>query len=1154
MKKIVLAITASFIVVCAPWENPLEQYYSDPAFVVDSIATTVFDNDTLTEINLLLVVTGNDVKSQFRWRQDSTIWSAWTEKGIEPCAISLGTVDSGWHTLDVQTCYDPDGQIADSTFKFYRAFLLSITGICDTLIHRYLNEPCTLWLKTTGSSYLSFMWLKNGEEINSQKDTLVLSASSEEQSGLYQCRISNPWQTIYSDSIRVIVEDTTTLDFIKDSLNLKVRENSLTDFNLMDSCYSGFSRTLTFHSLSTNFDGDSLYPSGRYTLSASYSDSGKYRVSAYVTDDTTKDTFAIVILVENVNRAPVFRESLPGTSYQIDEGSLLTINLSASDPDGDRVSYFINETNLPHKDDCILADTTVSWLSKTNDNGAYYLKITAYDGKDSSHMTIDIGVGNVNLPPRIRIEGVVDGGTIQGKENDTLRFTVTASDPNSFDRIILPAGTNMPFENQENGVGEYDTVTGYFWYVPSYDVSSQKQNDTLPDLTFFASDTSGFRDSITINIVVKNVNREPSVTLLSPSNGGMCIAKDNKFIWSGSDADNDYLSYTLFIGTLADQLEQVYHGADTTFSQASLFVNGQKYFWTLEVSDSKSTVSTITRSFTTNNIPAIKLIAPENNEIDISVPVTLSWQGDDPDQEDKSNLAYDLYFGKSDTSMTKVLTGTKKVTYQIDDLYFATSYNWKVVANDGKDSVTSPEFSFSTFTPSKFLSSMQIVNREIVPGFSYNVLTYSISLPYVIDSIGIIAIAEDSLATILIGNDTVVSHTVNYIKGIQVGESQKTIRVFSRNNYDSTDYVLNINRTLPNTFQKYFGQSSSDRGTDIVHTKDSGFVVGGSGSGLMRLVKVDQKGESEWSKEFGNSSGFSSVSAMTLSDDGNIIVLGHWVVADSVTNPHVWLLEYQQNGTRNWDKQYRCNGYGYEYARGIVKADDGGYVVVARALSSVGADIWVFKTNPAGVLEWQKIFKGGAGSDDASCIAKTPDGGFVIGGYMRPQTGDDSTWIFKVDGKGDSLWSKTYPSLGDGTVKGLSCSDDGTIFICGALIDNSAGVDINAFIGKISSSGELQKVKILDGEGDQNIVSISKTSDGNFILSGWITNQDRGWDGWLLKANADCDTLWGNQIGSSGSDTFYSAKETYDGGYLISGCLYNAGMWIVKTDREGKLW
>ena len=68
------------------------------------------------------------------------------------------------------------------------------------------------------------------------------------------------------------------------------------------------------------------------------------------------------------------------------------------------------------------------------------------------------------------------------------------------------------------------------------------------------------------------------------------------------------------------------------------------------------------------------------------------------------------------------------------------------------------------------------------------------------------------------------------------------------------------------------------------------------------------------------------------------------------------------------------------------------------------------------------------------------------------------------------------------------------------------------------------------------------------------------WDVWLIKTNADGDTLWTKTIGGSGNDAGYSVQQTIDEGYILTGYTYSlvAGdfdMWLTKTDDSGDvLW
>lgn len=720
MGRITLLFLAILYLGCQPWEsiyNPDSPTYVYPTFEVDRTQSTALEGDTLKTSNLKIVLVGNDELNLFRWRLDSTEWSDWTGDDKVEYTISLSDLDTGWHTIDVQTCYDPVSNTSDTTIKFYQVILPSILVSSDTLIHRYIQQPCTLWVTGTGSEPLEYLWLKDGTETTYKSDTVILSAISVEHAGTYQCRLSNLWGHVFSDSMRVVVEDTTTPDFIKDSLHLATTENTLLDINLRDSCFAGFSRELTFHTLSTTLAGDSLYPTGRYTFSPSYTDSGRYRVSAYVTNGTTNDSFAIGITVKNLNRAPVFQDSLPKTFYQIDEGSLLSISLSATDADGDSISLLIKETNLPHKDDCVLADSTIMWQSQHNDNGAYYLKVSATDGADITTASIDIGVGNVNLPPRISIEGVTDGGTLEAKENDTLRFTLSVTDPNYGDKVTLPAGRNMPFENPENGVGAYDTATGEFWFVPDFSVSSQEGNERFADIFFIAIDNSGQRDSLAIDILVENKNRAPTISLVSPTNGMQGVAKNGSLKWTGKDSDSDLLTYTLFLGLLPDQFEQVYRGTDTSFSDSALFINGQTYYWKVLASDGISQSESTVRSFVSNNQPEIAILHPLNGQTALDVPVELSWQGSDSDVADRDHLLYDVYLSSNNGDMSRVAENLKTSSLLLSNIDFGTRYEWKVIAKDGKNSVPSPSYSFQTASVAKVTThpkSQTAINSESV--------------------------------------------------------------------------------------------------------------------------------------------------------------------------------------------------------------------------------------------------------------------------------------------------------------------------------------------------------------------------------------------------------------------------------------------------------
>jgi len=87
--------------------------------------------------------------------------------------------------------------------------------------------------------------------------------------------------------------------------------------------------------------------------------------------------------------------------------------------------------------------------------------------------------------------------------------------------------------------------------------------------------------------------------------------------------------------------------------------------------------------------------------------------------------------------------------------------------------------------------------------------------------------------------------------------------------------------------------------------------------------------------------------------------------------------------------------------------------------------------------------------------------------------------------------------------------------------------------------------------------SIDETSDGGFIIAG-ITNSygAGGNDIYLIKTDANGDTLWTHTYGSSDDEKAYSVKQTIDGGYIIGGRAFQPpDVWLIKTDENGDtLW
>jgi hypothetical protein len=774
------------------------------------------------------------------------------------------------------------------------------------------------------------------------------------------------------------------------------------------------------------------------------------------------------------------------------------------------------------------------------DSGTYRIVLAVTDGIFPDTMVMEMHVTNKNRPPAFvsgmpPISGTLSSGSL-------LSIPFMAKDPDGdpvsyFVRTqsTLPRATQVQFGNNVLQWQSQLLDTGRF----SIDIGA----------------TDGVDSTLTsIWITITMGNRPPKITLISPDDGSGAIPKNVRFTWSGTDEDHDSLTYSLFTGPDSFHLQPAITGADTTFDlQAAA---GLSYYWKVSVTDGKAITESEIRHFSVNSPPVVTLRQPENAATGIYLPVLFAWNGSDPDVIDTGRLRYDFYCALQDSSLTRIVKDTAAKSCRMTTLAYNKTYRWKVVAKDGKDSAESLQFSFSTLIPSAQLASLQLTNNAVlVPNFQAATLRYGATVPYETDSIAIIPRSEDSLAQCTINGIVIKSGSSFAIINPPIGNDTIIITVTARDQSASNRYTIILTRAKPITFQRYMGINNTDAGQDVLMASDSGYFVTGNSNnsattGYTRIAKLDRTGAQVWSQRFGNSSGYSQGVALTKASDGNCMALAFWTTSDSGQTPHAGLFEVDNSGTTQWGKIFRAPGYDQELPRAMIRTNDNGYLIAAKAESASlrRADIWLIKTTSTGALSWDTVFSGGGSYGDVASVTQTPDNGYAVCGYLRFSTGQDSVWVLKIDAAGKPQWSKTYPDLFNGSINGIGASSGGALLICGSNANN------DGFIGKLSSTGQLTTLKNFVGNGNQNLSSIQPTKDGNFILSGWSTSVNGDLDGWLVKVTPEGETLWSRTIGTPLDDAFHGAKQTYDGGYIVTGSLFNSGMWVLKTDRDGQLW
>ena len=255
-----------------------------------------------------------------------------------------------------------------------------------------------------------------------------------------------------------------------------------------------------------------------------------------------------------------------------------------------------------------------------------------------------------------------------------------------------------------------------------------------------------------------------------------------------------------------------------------------------------------------------------------------------------------------------------------------------------------------------------------------------------------------------------------------------------------------------------------------------------------------------------------------------------------------------------------------DVALGAQQTWDSGYIIVGYNGCNNGnvtanhgfADYWVVKLSPSGNLIWQKSL-GGSNADYGESIMQTFDGGFIVAGTTGSSDGDVTGfhglydyWVVKLDDTGGVQWQKTYGGSDDDELWQIVQTTDSGYIMTGYSYSTDGDItsphgDYDAWIVKISNTGSIQWQRSLGGSGHDDLTSIRQTYDGGYIVTGFSNSADGdltlnhgGYDYWVVKLSDTGSIQWQKSYGGSGADKGWSVQQTPDSGYIVLGSSNSA--------------
>jgi len=296
-----------------------------------------------------------------------------------------------------------------------------------------------------------------------------------------------------------------------------------------------------------------------------------------------------------------------------------------------------------------------------------------------------------------------------------------------------------------------------------------------------------------------------------------------------------------------------------------------------------------------------------------------------------------------------------------------------------------------------------------------------------------------------------------------------------------------------------------------------------------------------WTKTFGGT-GSDMSNSVQQTTDGGYIITG---IVSSYLYPNVWLIKTDSNGDTLWTNTF--GGSNYDWGESVQQTTDGGYIITGATHSygNGGSNVWLIKTDLIGDTLWTKTFGADGGSDEIGySVQQTTDGGYIIAG----------TWLIKTDSLGNEEWINENIDYDWG--ESVQQTTDGGYIITGGISGPNGYPD--AKLIKTDSNGDSLWTQSFGGNENDQGHSVQQTTDGGYIIAGETRSFGNGiQDVWIIKTDANGDSLWSKTFGGSDSDEGYSIQQTTDGGYIITGMTRSFGtngsfdVWIIKTDSTG---
>ncbi len=329
---------------------------------------------------------------------------------------------------------------------------------------------------------------------------------------------------------------------------------------------------------------------------------------------------------------------------------------------------------------------------------------------------------------------------------------------------------------------------------------------------------------------------------------------------------------------------------------------------------------------------------------------------------------------------------------------------------------------------------------------------------------------------------------------------------------------------------------------------------GSSGPQDAYLVRISESGDTVWTQRYGGTS-YDAFHGIKQTSDGNYITVGYTSSYGS-GGKDIWLAKLTPAGDTLWTRTYGRNLHDCAYT--VCETPDHGFIFTGYTDGPSGwikGDLWIVKTDSCGDTLWTRRY-GGSG-EDLGITVDTAAGGYIVSGNtMSFGAGGKDAWLLRIDPDGDTLWSRIYGGVQEDVGYGVCRTPDGGFVVTGYVNGSGAWTAGDLWIFRTDANGDTLWSRIYGTAGEDDSWSVMAVPAGGYVAAArkGVSNGNL----WVVRFNESGDTLWTIPLGGYSTDAGLGVALTPDGGYLCAGFTYsmgagNADFYVIKTAADAAI-